>query len=145
MPSTPFTKEYKPANPAAGANFSQTVPAGVTWIVTAIDYQIVTSATVANRNAAIVITDPVGSEVAAIQVAANQVASTTWTYVHTPSWAGADVNVGARVTATLPDDGVPLQPGSTVKSAVAALQAGDQIQNIVITVVEQPVVPGYQL
>jgi hypothetical protein len=127
------------ADPAAGADFSFTLPAGFSYEIRSIAFRLVTGVTVANRTPMHQFTDDQdrvlcmvmpGNTVPASQtvqcnsesgfVSGAQIANTCLT------WA-----IGLRRTR--------LQPGWKVKSSVAFLQATDQISNVRITLIRRPV------
>jgi hypothetical protein len=108
------------ASPAAGADWSTTVPAGHLWQPFSVTAQLVTSAVVANRQAVLVLGD--GTNIYAYLTApAVQAASATVIY----TWANVDtfVALGSRQVAALPDVSIP--PGWTIGVVTSALDVGD--------------------
>src|SRR5580765_5947487 len=92
------------ANPAAGADWSVTVPAGHLWELLGITATLTTSAAVANRAAAIVLGDGVNPYLT-IPAAVVQAATLAGVY----SWSGdaGAVALGVRQYGPLPDLSVP--------------------------------------
>jgi len=127
----------RPANPAAGADWLATVPAGHVWRVLGISAQLTTSAAVANRIPFIALGDgvatfwdtPFRDEIAA---------SLSFRYRLFPT-AGA---IGYESWEFAPMPEVDLMPGWTVGSSTTSLQAADQWLNIAINVVDTTVKGG---
>ena len=109
------------ASPAAGADWSTTVPAGHLWRLFSVTAQLVTSAAVANRQPVLVLGDGT-NPFAYLTAPAVQAAGATVIY----TWANVDtfVALGARQVAALPD--LELPPGWTIGVATALLDAADQ-------------------
>ena len=121
------------AQPAAGADWSASVPATARWRVNAVQAQFATSAAVANRVPHIVITDGQGHTVYNVPSLTNQVAATTFQYS-----AGATVVTAffdSAVVMALPYPLKMLQTW-TISSLTTAIQAADQWSNIVLFVKE---------
>lgn len=121
------------AQPAAGLDFTATVPAMARWRVQCLQAQLLTSAVVANRVPHLVITDGQGHTMYNFPSPGNQVPSTTFQYsagttIVTTQFDGAQVLV-------LPYP-MKLLQGWTIGMLSTALQAGDQWSNIVIHVKE---------
>jgi hypothetical protein len=117
------------ADPAAGADFAATVPTGARWRPLAVHWQIVSSATAANRETALRLTDGT-NEIAIVPCGVTQTASTTrrYSFFHTaPRGAGS---VQLHVIAPMPR--LDLVAGNTIESVTAAIDATDQISAIVI-------------
>jgi hypothetical protein len=111
------------ADPAAGAEWSVTVPAGQVWIPRLVLATLVTSATVANREVRLLIDDGT-TVVASIPSGVTHVASSTrdYTWMSTGGYRGAgsvalDVVVGVGTFA--------LGAGWRLRSQIVALDAGD--------------------
>lgn len=117
-------------NPAAGADWTYTVPAGFTQVLVSVRAVLTTSAVVANRVPVLRITIPTGQIVADIAAIAAQTASTTITYV----WmAGAPANNTNNVQQMSLPQGLRLPAGSVVQTITAGISAGDQWSSISIT------------
>ena|SRR5437870_7986383 len=109
------------ASPAAGADWSATVPAGHLWRPFTVTAQLLTSAVVANRQPVLVLGDGT-NPFAFLTAPAVQAASGTVIY----TWANVDtfVSLGSRQVAALPD--IELPPGWTIGVSTALLDVGDQ-------------------
>lgn len=109
------------AAPAAGADWSVTVPAGELWELRSVFAQLVTSAAVATRGARLVVNDGTAAFLT-LPAPATQAASLTGTYTwapHGPQLALAQANIGF-----VPE--LSLMPGWSIASSTAAIDAGDQ-------------------
>lgn len=126
------------ANPAAGVDFSYTVPTapgGFNYLglqeLIAVRAGLATSATAANRQPGLYIADASGHVIALIPYAAAQAASTTVFY----TWSllvddlAATIN---QVQKPLPG-GLVLAQNMKVIALTNGLQAGDQWSSIVVT------------
>lgn len=109
-------------DPAAGAEWSETVPTNARWRLINVRAALVTDATVANRIPAITIDDGT-TIVFAMPSHANQAASLTFTY-HGFAAATNGFASGLTIAVPIPPDLVIL-PGWRVRSVTSALQAGD--------------------
>lgn len=121
-------------DPAAGAEFSVTVPNGVLWVVQSVRVTLVTDATAVTREMAIRIDD--GSKDLLIIPSGRSQASNQ----------GVDYNfvvdvdsltnppVSGNITRRIPR--IPLLPGYRVRSVTANLQAGDNYGAPTLYVVE---------
>jgi hypothetical protein len=110
------------ADPAAGAEFSETVPTNARWRLLGVDVALVTDATAANRTQRLIIDDG-ATIVAEITPAVAQTATLTWRYSYARNvQRGVDPG-GTLINAPLPD--AWLMGGYRVRSATTNLQAGD--------------------
>lgn len=120
------------ANPAAGADFSVTVPAGEQWILRSMAAVLATSAAAATRTPVLLIMDGSGN----VSMAAGQgdamAASTTWTWSFYPGATDLGVST-SPAHAPIPPD-LRLPPGYVIKSSTAGLQAGDQWSAIALMI-----------
>jgi len=112
------------ANPAAGAELSLDVPIGEVWRVQSVAFQLVTSATVANRKPHIQFLSN-GMIAAAcyndfIQTATQTINYAATTYAQ-PAQTAAD---GTDFPIAIPH-GLLLHSGDTIQTVTTALQAGD--------------------
>ena len=109
------------ATPAAGADWSLTVPAGHLYELLSVYASLVTDANVATRSVSLVLTDGQATYLV-LAAPGTQAASLTWGYAwtqHGNAYAGADGIVS----------GIPrllLEPGWTIAASTASKQAGDQ-------------------
>lgn len=115
-------------NPAAGANFTNTIDAGVVRRIMAVAFRLVTDATVATRTPGLEVV--VGGIVAVSPLpGATQAAS------QTKDFSFSDVGQGLVSTPVLsncfPSD-LYLKGGDVLRSQVVGIQAGDQLSNIVM-------------
>jgi hypothetical protein len=121
-----------PANPGAGADLAVTVPSGGPtewWKVLAITFQLVTSATVANRNMRFTCGE-YADQCAAINVPASTTVRYKW-YAGAPNTDAAllvlsGVNYYNRA---LPSE-LLLFNGATIGTAIINIQAADQISAV---------------
>lgn len=127
----------RPAAPAAGADWSLTVPAGHQYRIRSVHWVLATSAAVANRVADLVIGDGHGTFAQPCAFAA-QAASLTQHYTFFPE-SGGD-NSGNGQTAGMPT--VTLEPGWTIGSSTQAIDAGDQFSGIAVYVEDTMVIGG---
>ena len=118
---------YTASNPAAGSEWTESVPAGETWQLLAVKYSFVASAAVATRAPNL---HPAigGVGFAVVPVPLTVTASQTVNYLFT---LGVNAATSTGV-ALAPLWTFLLPPASTVGSQTANLQAGDQIVNIAI-------------
>lgn len=107
-------------SPAAGADWSQAVPAGHLWQLLAVTATLTTSAVVANRSAKLILGDGTNTFLT-IPAAVVQAASLGGVY----SWAvGANpASLGAVQLGPLPD--LVLPPAWTIGVSTALLDVGD--------------------
>jgi hypothetical protein len=124
--------EVNPANPAAGAEIVQAVPAGEVWELLTIAYRLSTSAAVANRSSAIAVFNPNNLLVAQIDPPAVQAAGAAKDYSYQQE-IGAAI-AGAVNTSFLPAQGMSLGPGYQIKTVTAAIDVADQYSRAVIMV-----------
>ncbi len=124
-------------SPAAGAEWSVSVPGGVLWVVRAVKGRLTTSAVVANRRPDLKVSD--GSiDLFGIGALTNQAAN----FVDDWSWvAGYASNVGGfspgDETNYFPE--FPLYGGYIIRTVTRNIDAGDQWSAIVVTVDEYEV------
>lgn len=115
------------ATPAAGSDFSETVPGFTSWRLIALSYTITTSATVASRATGLLIddgTNPILKTYASVGVPAGTVTNTSFA----PGLITGSVNVTLQWAGFI--DGLRLAAGFRIRSIVNALQAGDQITQV---------------
>lgn len=128
-----FIHSQQVANPAAGTDFTLTVPANTRWRIKSFDATLTTSAAVANRNVQIAIDDGANS-VWAHDVAATIAASTSNTIVGTGTNAPTGVVTTIQSVVIPPDLIIPA--GFRIRSATINLQAADQWSSIFFLVEE---------
>lgn len=125
------------ADPAAGVEISETVPAGRAWELLAVRFTLVTSATAATRQVQLVLQND--SSVEFLRIAANvtQIASLTNSYNFA---AGLGYERSALVQSHMVT-GLPrlvLPGGYKITTVTASVQAGDNYGAPLLYVVERP-------
>lgn len=129
-----LVKSVPVATPAAGAEWSVTVPAGVVWIVQSIFARFLSSVVVANRFPRLGFTDgsvTIGRVVALVTIPANQAWDHSYLRGAGAAWSGTS---GVGLTYPLPDFRLPA--GYTIFTTTPNLDAGDQWSQIVVNVIE---------
>jgi len=116
------------ANPAAGANFTYTIPTAENWLINSVCFQLLTNATVATRRPQF--TAGLGATFSLFTTeTTGQTASQTlqWAFMlgHLET-ATTDARVGKNLPYVL------LTAGLTLYIQITAMQAGDQLSNIII-------------
>lgn len=124
------------ANPAAGAEWSVTVPTGSVWRVRSIYSQLVTSATVANRLTSVVMKDAAGNIFFQSFLTGAQTAGGTWTIVFSVNAPNTTLGSFNNSELFIPD--VVLPEGAVVISKSSGLQAGDQYSAISLLIEQAP-------
>ena len=129
-----ITRSVTIATPAAGANWSITVPAGASWTLNSVRATLATSAAVANRVPDLQIKDGSGNIVMDALAGVAQTASLTdvWNW---SAGAATSTVLGATNTVGLPA-GFKLNAGWVIQQATAGLQAADQWSGIALAVTE---------
>jgi hypothetical protein len=124
-------RTVKSAVPAAGAEATIQVPGDKLWRVESVLATLVTSATVANRTARLVISDSDGT-FRAIPAATDQAASATSIYQWLPL-ATPYVKGTYQLAQFVP---LTLQPGDTLATLTASIDATDAWSALTLRVVE---------
>lgn len=132
----------QPANPAAGAEWAQAVPANKRWLIRAVKFRLVTSATVGNRQIGLQLADAAAVVFARMfhaltggTTGANQTAGVTEDYFLPPISPTAMLANGASpvITPNALPPGIELAAGFTIGSNCGgSLLAGDQFSAIVV-------------
>jgi uncharacterized Ntn-hydrolase superfamily protein len=129
------------ANPAAGADFTATVPAGEFWIVLAVAALLTSDATVQNRTVKLIIDNGTDTLFQGGNSGTGQQASVAGQYSFAPNLIMelAQVIGGLVRFFPIPGGTVPivLSPGYRVRSATGSLAAGDQWSNIRLVVLAE--------
>lgn len=134
LPEEVLYRVVPQTSPAAGSEFTVTVPGGFVWVLLTLYAILVTDATVANRRLRYEFSD--GSNVfARIPARSSQPASTTERYTLFADGAN-ETEQGSTHVFGLPSR-IVLLPGWTITSASASLQAADQYSGIVALVEER--------
>jgi hypothetical protein len=110
------------SDPAAGAEFSETVPTNARWRLLGVDVPLVTDATAANREAVLTIDDG-AAVVAEIAAGTAQAASLTRRYSFARGVQRGGPAASTIINAPIPD--AMLMGGYRVRSVTTNLQAGD--------------------
>jgi hypothetical protein len=109
-------------DPAAGAEISETVPAGARWLFRALRASLVTDATVANRAPVLVFDDGTNIYMTAA-VNTNHAASNTIAYAFGDvSLTASFTNAAAQVSAP---SNILLAGGHRIRTVTGSIQAGD--------------------
>lgn len=140
---TRLTRTITAPNPAAGADFTVTVPPGSSWIVQSVRAQLVTSAAVANRAVTLRIGDGV-SELRRIANVNVQAASLTWVYGWLPGYGFVPAS-GIVQNYDLGETPPILNAGATIATSTGAIDVGDQWSGIALSVIEYTVGQVYWL
>jgi len=120
-----------PGNPAAGASFVYTVPAGPPVTLQSVKYTLITSAAVLNRFVYVRIQDALGNQLAESADPQAIPASTTVTMFLSSGITLNPSGTGGTLLGGLP--ALQLQPGWTVTIGGTPLDAADQVQSINFT------------
>lgn len=126
-----FITSVQQANPAAGADWTYTVPVSRRQRIQSLSSTLVTSAAAANRDVQLIVDDGVNvvwqmSAPAAVVAATTQVFSATGTNLPTGI-------ITTTTTLVLPP-GLVLQNGHRIRTATTGIQAGDQWSNIFLMI-----------
>jgi len=109
-------------DPAAGAEISETVPAGARWRLQSLRAAFVTDATAANREVAIVFDDGTNTYAEA-HSGVNQAASLTRQYTAAVGGVRGAAATGTGILLAIPS--VILPAGHRIRTSTTNLQAGD--------------------
>jgi hypothetical protein len=125
-----------PANPAAGADFSLTVPTNSLWEIVHIGFHITTSATAANRFLACQVLDAGSNELFLFFASGSSLGasggSDTRFEVGIPQLAG-NIGITSFNSSAMPPK-LMVTDGFKIGSHIYNIQAGDQISGIRIIV-----------
>jgi len=125
------------AQPAAGAEWTITVPGYAYWRVLSIAAQLTASAVAASRSPRINVASSEGIFLTCSSPS-NQTANQIVTYCVANFGLNAILN-NNRVVLGMPLDRLWLQPGWTIKSQTTQIDAGDQWANIIAYVEEREI------
>jgi len=133
-----YTHTVTGGAPAAGANISDASPANLNRRLRTVSFTLTTSATVATRRVLWQVTDGTNL-IWQASSQATQAASLVYTYQFGTAWGPEEAAVlplGANsiITDSIPD--LLLRPGYIIQTAVASLQAGDQLSASLYSVEE---------
>lgn len=138
QPDSTFTRTVvAPGQVAVGTGVTVPVPESEYQQLVAVSFRLVTSAVVATRTPVVSVTD--GSGVAIVGVAAGYgaTASTTADYTFAVGLGEWDQSNNAVASGALPP--LTLDAGDTIVIDVGAIDAGDQISRVRVTLLQAPV------
>lgn len=118
------------ANPAAGADWTYTVPAGVQQTLISVRAVLTTGGTAPTAPVLLRITSPTGQIIADLAALSTQGTSVTVTYMWS---AGAQSSSSTNFQQMSLPAGLRLLPGSTIQTITGGIAAGDQWSAITIT------------
>lgn len=122
------------ANPAAGADWTQTVPTGARWLLHGIAATLVTAVAAGNRQPLLIIDD--GTSTLVLQdTALTQAASLTNIWDWAPGTPTTGLAAGTNNVIALPFP-IPLFAGWRIRTSTTAIQAADQWSGIRLLVEE---------
>lgn len=124
------------ANPAAGADWVATVPAGQEWRVVAVFFNFQTSSAVANRAPRLVVKDSAGNTLYETQQNATQAASNSVQYAFAQGIAANAVAANNGPAQCGIPTHMTLAEGFTIGSATLSIQTGDQYSSIALLLEE---------
>jgi len=127
-PGAPATQAI--AQPNAGVNAVYAVTNAQDLL--AVSFTAVSSATAASRQGFLEVKDAAGNIVYFAIATSSQTAGQTDQYSFARNFGGA-VNVNAALLTSMGLPEIQLQPGWTVTMGLNNIQAGDQIENVVVT------------
>ncbi len=132
-------KGFTVTNPAAGANFTYTIPHGKRWRIQSISLTLTTDANVASRKVQLTFA-LTGSLIGCVTASFPQIASLAYRYFFERIPTSYTTVTNNRAQQVLITD-VLFEGEVTIASAVENIQATDQISDIVIYVEEflQPI------
>lgn len=129
--------------PPANEEVARIVPGGTVEILLAVHVRLVTDSNVADRNAILFYTTRANETIYRVDAVETQPASTTALYIWTLAASGAYSRpAGARSISFVPP--VLHLPGHQVFVSVVAMQAGDQIDQVQMTVIRIPTGPAQE-
>ena len=123
------------AQPPAGADWTQTVPAFTRWRIKAVSATLTTSAVVATRFPQLEVLSAGGAAIYLPPAPQSQAAGVANGWVWQTGLPVVGQTVGAFQFETLPPE-IEIGDGGNIKVATAALQAGDQWSGIALYVEE---------
>jgi len=125
------------ANPAAGADFTVTVPAGKFWRVLSVSAQLVTDATVAARGPKLALDDGTTIFYECVNSGTGQAASSTCQYSFAPGCSMETASPASGVFKNFPIPECILMAGYRLRMITGAIQVGDQWSAIRVLVDEE--------
>jgi hypothetical protein len=119
-------------SPVVATGFTRTVPGASRWRVQSLSFVLVADANAANRIARVEYLDAAGAVFAAVAAPFTVTANITSRLTFGIGIVQFGANAAAQIGASLPN--LRLNPGLSVRVAVAAIQAGDQISGAALFV-----------
>jgi hypothetical protein len=126
-----------PGQGAAGAGVTVPISEAEYQQLVAVSFRLVTSAVVATRRPAVAVTDGSGVAIVTVSSSITSAASLTTDYSFAVGVGASTGASGAAVSESLP--ALPLDGGDSIVISVAALDVGDLISRVRVTVIQQPV------
>lgn len=125
----PAIRDISGTVPAAGANLTETCPAGARWELVSILFTLTTNGTVGNRNLALEMFDPVGTINGIYEPGVNVPASTTQWFQYGVGLTVFGVVTPSNVEYVCLPQRFYLPAGARFTTTIAGLQSGDQLSN----------------
>ncbi len=125
-----------PAQPAAGAGFTHTVPDGYFEQLVMLSATLATSATVANRFLLLNYVNPDGSTVCSVELSAAFAASSTHAVSAFVGASSQGTITGNQTNAALPS--LALRPGWQFQLAVVNIDPADQLSGLALGLARYP-------
>lgn len=125
---------------AAGAGVTVGIPESEYQQLVAVTFRLATSAVVATRVPVVTVTDGSGVAVMSVSSGYGATAGTTADYCFAVGLGEWDQSNNATASGGLP--AFPLDGGDSIVISVGAIDAGDQISRVRVTLLQQAVRPG---
>lgn len=122
--------------PAAGAGVTVSAPKSEWQQLVAVNFRLVTSAVVATRVPVVSVTDGSGVNIIGVAAGYGATANTTADYSFVVGLGEWDQSNNANASGPLPP--LPLAEGDSIVVSVGAIDAGDQISRVRVTLLQQP-------
>ena len=122
------------AQPSAGSGVTVGVPESVTWTLLAVSFRLATSAVVANRTPVVSVTDGSGVNIIGVSAGYAATAGTTADYSFALGLGEWDQSNNANASGALPP--LLLDGGDSIVISVGAIDAGDQVSRVRVTVLQ---------
>lgn len=123
--------------PAAGAGVTVGVPESEHQQLLAVAFRLVTSAVVATRTPVVSVTDGSGVNIVGVAAGFGTTASSTADYSFAVGLGEWDQSNNANASGALPP--FPLAEGDSIVISVGAIDVGDQISRVRVTLLQTPV------
>lgn len=123
--------------PAAGGGFTRTFEESEYWLLLAVTLQLVTDATVGNRNVVVALTDGAGGTIVRTVSGFAQTPSSTANYSFARSSSEWDSDLATVASGPLFD--IPVAPGDSLVVSITGAGAADQMSAVRLTLLKAPV------